>query len=75
MSKNKGATYWELIEDQNLTSRKLLLLLEEEIQDIFSDIANRLFDISNLLEDIKGVPQIDNAKKEIDALLRDLEEK
>jgi len=64
----KEFSFWELVEDQNLATRRLVLILEEDLQDVFDDIADKLWDVNNLLEDIKGIPNVDRAKKLLDDL-------
>jgi hypothetical protein len=63
MSESKEFSFWELIEDQNLASRRLVLVLEEELQDILDDISRQIWNVYELLDPIKGIPNVDKAKE------------
>ncbi|MFA6711532.1 MAG: hypothetical protein WCS33_02310 [Candidatus Caldatribacteriota bacterium] len=71
----KKPSFWELVEDQNFATRKLVLILEEDLKDIFDDMADKLWDVNNLLEDLKGISNVDKAKKLLDDLYFRLERK
>lgn len=60
---NREPSYRELVEDLNLTNRRLVLMLEDELQDIFDDIGGKIWDVCELLEPIKGIPNADKAKE------------
>lgn len=70
---NGEPSYWELVEYLNFTNKRLVLMLEDEVKGIFVNIGGKIWDVCEILEPIKGIPNVDKAKELLGHLYQLLE--